>query len=131
MSVARTIALALCASIAVPSSASRAAPPTPAELAKDRAAVAEKAFRTALALHGASRIPLEDVYLWSVRWLDAAIDAAPRAAKQALADHVQRMVDLEAAVQKMAKAGTASGLDTDAAYYYRIEAQLWSARGKR
>jgi hypothetical protein len=131
MSVARTIVLALCASIAVPSSTSEAAPPTPTELMKERAAVAEKAFRTVSAQHLVGRVTIEAVYLWSVRWLDAALEATPKTARQALADHLKRMADLEAEAQKMFKAGTASSLDTDASYYFRIEAELWSARGKR
>jgi hypothetical protein len=130
MSIARTIALVLCASIAAPSSASEAAP-TAAELAKDRAAAAEKAFRAAAAAHRAGRAPVEAVYAWSVRWLDARLGAAPKAARQALADHGKRMADLEAEVQKMAAAGRAGSLDADAAAYYRIEAEQWSARGKR
>jgi len=131
MSVARTIVLALCASLAAPSSTVEAAPPTPAELMKERVAVAEKAFRTASAQHQAGMTAIETVYLWSVRWLDAAIEASPKAAKQALADHLKRMADLEAEAQKMFKSGTVNSLGTDSAYYYRIEAELWSARGKR
>ncbi len=130
MTLARTIVLALCASIAAPSSSSEAAP-TIAELARDRAAAAEKAFRAASAGHRAGRTVIEAVYAWSVRWLDAAIDAAPKAARQALADHRTRMTDLDAEAQRMAAAGTASSLDADAAAYYRIEAELWAARGKR
>jgi hypothetical protein len=130
MSIARTIVLALCASIAAPSSPSEAAPAV-AQLAKDRAAAAEKAFQAAAAAHRAGRAAIEAVYAWSVRWLDAAIDKAPKAARPALADHLKRMADLEAEVQKMSAAGTASSLDANAAAaYYRIEAELGSARGR-
>ena len=130
MTAARTIVLALWVTLAAPSGESRAAP-TAAELAKDRVAAAEKAFRSAAAAHGVGRITAEAVYAWSLRWLEAALDAAPRAAKQALADHQKRMMDLEAVVQKMFATGTASGIDADGAAYYRIEAGLWAARGKR
>lgn len=130
MSIARTIVLALCASLAAPHAASEAAP-TVAELAKDRVAAAERAFRTTSTAHRAGRAATEAVYAWSVRWLDAALEAAPKAAKQALADHAKRMVDLEAEVQKMAAAGIAGSLDADAAAYFRLEAELWAARGKR
>lgn len=129
-SIARTSALALCASLAAPLSVSEAAP-TVAELAKDRVAAAERAYRTTAAGHRAGRAQVEAVYAWSVRWLDAALDAAPKAGKQALADHAKRMADLDAEVQKMAAAGTAGPLEADAAAYFRIEAELWSARGKR
>ncbi len=130
MTLARTIVLALCASIAAPSSTSEAAP-SAAELAKDRAAAAERAFRTIAAGHRTGRATVEAVYTWSVRWLDAAIETAPKALKQALADHLKRMTDLEAEVQRMAAAGAAGSLDGDAAAYYRVEAELWSVRGKR
>jgi urease accessory protein UreF len=130
MSIARTIVLALCASLAAPSAASEAAPKA-AELAKARAAAAEKAFRAAAAAHQVGRVVVEVVYAWSVRWLAASIEAAPKAARQALADHQQRMADLEAEVKKMFTAGAATAFDVDAAGYYRIEAELWSARGRR
>src|SRR5687767_9545546 len=116
MTIARTIVLALCASIAAPSSTSEAAPAA-AELAKDRVAAAEKAFRPESTLHRASRVAVEAAYAWSVRWLDAALDASPRAAKQALADHLKRMIDLEAEVQKLAASGSAPSSDADAAAY--------------
>lgn len=132
MSIVRTIVLALGAIIAAPSAATEAeAAPPVAELAKDRAAAAAKAFRATSAAHRSGRAPVEAVYAWSVRWLDAAIDAAPKAARQALAEHRKRMAELEAEVQKMAAAGAAGPLDADAAAYYRIEAELWAARGKR
>jgi hypothetical protein len=129
MSIARTIVLALCATLAAPGAASAA--PTVAELAKDRVAAAEKAFQAASAAHRAGRTTVDAVYVWSVRWLDATLDASPRTAKQGLADHARRMTELEAEVQRMAAAGTASKADADAAAYYRIEATLWSTRGKK
>lgn len=130
MPLARTIILALCACIAAPSSMSEAAP-SAAELAKDRVAAAERAFRSVATGHRAGRATAEAVYMWSARWLEAALETTPKAAKQTLADHLKRMTDLEAEVQKMAAAGIAGSLEADAAAYYRIEAELWSARGKR
>ena len=131
MSVARTIVLALCASLAAPGAASHAAPPTAAQLAKDRADAADKAFHLASTGHRAGTVAPEAVYAWSVRWLGAALEAAPKTARQAFADHLARMIDLEAAVQKMNAAGAASALDLGAAAYYRLEAELWSTRGRR
>jgi hypothetical protein len=129
MSLARAIVLALGATLATPSAA-RAAP-TVAELAKDRVAAAEKAYQGAAAAHRGGRATVEAVHAWSVRWLDASLDASPRTAKQALADHARRMTELEAEVQRMVGAGTAASSDADAAAFFRIEAALWSARGKR
>lgn len=130
---ARALALSLCATFAAAAAlpAPAAAAPTAAELAKDRLAAAEKTFRSAAVSHKAGRAPLETVHAWSVRWLEAALDAAPKTAKQALADHAKRMAELDSEVQKMTAAGTASSLDADAAGYFRIEAELWAARGKR
>jgi urease accessory protein UreF len=120
---------ALCATLAATAATGHAAP-TAAALAKDRAAAAEKAFRSATAMHAVGRGTVDTVYAWSLRWLAAALETAPRAAKQALADHQKRMTDLEATVQKMFAAGTASSLDADGAAYFRIEADLWATRGK-
>jgi hypothetical protein len=131
MSVARTIVLALCASLAAPGAASHAAPPTAAQLAKDRADAADKALHLAANGYRAGMVPIEPVYEWSARWLGASLDAAPRAARQAFADHLARMTDLEAEVQKMFTAGRATALDQSAAAYYHLEAELWSARGRR
>jgi hypothetical protein len=133
----RLALFALCATFAtfaVLASPADAAP-TAAELAKDRVAAAEKAFRSATAMYAAGRATTETVYAWSLRWLDAtldaALDAAPEAAKQPLADHQKRMADLEATVKKMFATGTASKLDADSAAYFRREADLWVTRGKR
>lgn len=131
MKLARPLALAaslLLAPVALPSSE---AAPSVADLVKDRAAAAEKVYATSLVMFQVGRITADTVHAWSVRWLDAAVDAAPKTAKQALADHQKRMADFEAEVQKAFAAGRVSALDRDAAAYYRIEADLWVARGKR
>jgi hypothetical protein len=118
----------LLAPIAVPSSE---AAPSVADLVKDRVAAAEKVYTTSLVMFKSGRATADAVHTWSVRWLDAALDAAPKNAKQAIADHQKRMQDFEAEVQKAFAAGVVSSLDRDAAAYFRIEAELWSARGKR
>ncbi|HWO18157.1 MAG TPA: hypothetical protein VNO30_05255 [Kofleriaceae bacterium] len=41
------------------------------------------------------------------------------------------MTDLEAEVQKLFGAGTASKADVETVAYYRLTADLWVARGKR
>jgi hypothetical protein len=130
MSIARTIALALFATLAVPAPASEAAP-TVAELTKDRAAAAERAYRLVSTSLRSGIATTEAACVWSVRWLDAALESTPKAAKQLLADHQKRMTDLEAEVQKLVASGQMRTLDAETVAYFRIEAELWSARGKR
>lgn len=125
MKLARVIVLALCAT-----AATAAAAPNATQLAKDRAATAEKVYRGVVAMQKSGRSTVEAVAQWSVRWLDAELDAA-KPKKQALADHVTRMTELETEAAKMRDAGTIAGSDADAATYFRIEAELWQARGKR
>lgn len=111
--------------------ATAAADPSPDQLAKDRADAAAKVY-PALVLHYKNgTVPFGDLPTWSVRWLDASL-AVPKAdAKQALADHLKRMQDLETETQAHVKAGLSPTVDADEATYYRIEAQLWVARGKK
>jgi hypothetical protein len=108
-----------------------AAGPSIADLQKDRATTAEKAYKTSVNLHQVGRVTTETIYLWSARWLDADLAATPRNAKQLLADHLKRMQDLEAQTQKLFTSGQVNGLDNDAATYFRLEAEIWVARGKR
>jgi hypothetical protein len=131
MKLARPLVLAatlLLAPIALPQGE---AAPSVADLVKDRIAAAEKVYTTSLVMFQTGRATADAVHTWSVRWLDAALDAAPKTAKQALADHQKRMADFEAEVQKGFAAGRVGPFDRDAAVYYRIEADLWVARGKR
>lgn len=116
------VVLVLCAATAI-------AAPSATQLAKDRAAAAEKVFRGVVAQQKAGQATVESVHQWSVRWLDAAIDSG-EAKKQALADHVTRMTELEALAIKMKDAGVLATSDADAATYFRIESELWQARGK-
>jgi len=104
--------------------------PSVAQLAKDRAAAAEKAFTSAETARAAGAGSVEMVGEWSVRWLEAAIAAGTRT-KPALADHLARMTKLEAEVGNAVKAGTARASDAQAAEYFRIEAAYWVARGRK
>lgn len=99
-----------------------------APTAKDRAASAEKVYRSTSARLKAGTVTVEVVYQWSVRWLDAELEAKT---KTALADHLARMKDLEEAMTKARDAGTAHSDDAEAATYFRIEAEIWQARRKR
>jgi hypothetical protein len=103
-------------------------PALAAPTAKDRAASAEKVYRSTSARLKAGAVTVEVVYQWSVRWLDAELAAKT---KTALADHLARMQELETAMAKARDAGVAHADDAEAATYFRIEAEIWQARGKR
>jgi hypothetical protein len=114
----------LCASVAT-----AVAAPDAGQLAKDRVAAAEKAYRNAVAAQQVGRGTVETICQWSVRWLDSELDAS-KPKKQVLADHVTRMTELEAEMVKQRNAGKVTGADVETAAYFRIEAELWQARGK-
>ncbi len=108
-----------------------AAGPTKAEA---RVAAAAAAFATASTRQQAGAAPVDPVYVWSVRWLDAQreLPLKGKALAAAAAAHLERMVALEAAVTKAVAAGAAPASDREAAAYYRAEAELWVERkGKR
>jgi predicted amidohydrolase len=100
------------------------------QLGKDRVAAAEKAYRGTLVGLKTGRAAAEAAYTWSVRWLDADL-AAGKTAKLALADHLARMTLLEAELDKAKTSGQASAFDHDATIYFKVEATIWAARGKR
>jgi hypothetical protein len=125
MNLARVIVLVLCATAAPVLAA-----PSATQLAKDRAAAAEKVYRNASAMLKTGRGTVEGVYQWSVRWLDADRDSA-KPVKPALAAHLARMQELETELVKARDAGTATTGDADAATYFRLEAEGWQARGRR
>ncbi len=117
--------------IALVLSTSAAAAPTAAQLAADRVAAASKAYAAVVARLDV--IQPEDIYRWSVRWLDAQLDdpATGKAVPQAFADHAKRMIDLEAQVQAGYQKGLKPAFDLAAVSYYKLEAELWVARGKK
>jgi len=99
------------------------------QLADDRAAQAAKVYD---ALRARTAAPSdEELYRWSVRWLDAQLDAQPKAAAKAFADHAQRMAQLEATAKAGYKSGLIDAVALTMATYYRLEADLWAARGKK
>ncbi|MBL8625902.1 MAG: hypothetical protein JNK64_31600 [Myxococcales bacterium] len=124
--------LVLCVVLVLGSLATPAAAgPTKAEA---RVAAAAAAFATASTRQQAGAAPVDTVYVWSVRWLDAQREQPlkGKALAAAAAAHLERMVALEAAVTKAVAAGAAPASDREAAAYYRAEAELWVERkGKR
>jgi hypothetical protein len=96
-----------------------------ATIAGERLDAAHKAYDGMLARWKRGQAKLDDVYAWSVRWLDAELEPTVGAdTDQALKDHAQRMHDLEAAVIAQSKRGTASSVDVELARYYRVDADF-------
>ncbi len=119
------LALTAAAGLATPARAGRA---------EVRIAAAAETFAIAQARYAAGTITVDDVYTWSVRWLDAQRDQPlkGKALVAAAAAHLDRMTALEAEVTAAVAAGRASSYDLAAARYYRAEAELWVERkGKR
>jgi hypothetical protein len=112
-----------------------------ATLLKARATVAEKAYRGAL--EGITRTRRvgnvliqvtenpEEIYIWSVRWLQAQRDLSAKHEDQlaALEAHLKRMTELHKIVKDLAK-DLMLGFRVDEAEWYRLEAQLWLAQAK-
>jgi hypothetical protein len=109
-------------------------------LLKARAEAAQKTHAAAVKSLSQTRrvgdlvIPVgrpEDVYLWSVRWLNAQRDLASKKEGQidALEDHLRRMQDLQRRVEKLAP-GLVTLTEVHSAEFYRVEAELWLAQEK-
>jgi hypothetical protein len=84
---------------------------------------AAKVFPVVRADVEAGRLPLDDAYLWSVRWYSA--ERALGNTKGAAQDHLGRMRSLEGLATSRARSGIASGTEALAAAYYVAEAELW------
>lgn len=72
----------------------------------------------------------EQVYTWSVRWLDADLRGATssKAKKQAYTDHQTRMGDLRTQVMNQVSIGAASAGAEHGAHYFAAQAALWRAK---
>jgi hypothetical protein len=105
------------------------AKPDIAKLAQSRADAAAKSYPAAIILWKNGTSSLDAVYQWSVRWLVATIDTTGKPGP-AFTEHLKRMQDVEQEAISRWKAQLTSALEADSAAYYRIEAELWEARGK-
>jgi hypothetical protein len=104
------------------------------KLAQARVEGAHKAYRVAAqswksAQPGAKP---EDLYIWSVRWLNAQRDLSSKKEAQlsALSEHHKRMQELSQIAGAFTKTGLGSPLDSPAADFYLREAELWLAQAK-
>ena len=74
----------------------------------------------------------EDVYTWSVRWLNAQRDLSSKQEDHlsALNAHLQRMQEQAKVAKALWQAGVGSPLDSVAADYYLTEAEFWLAQAR-
>jgi hypothetical protein len=111
-------------------------------LLKARVAAAEKAYRGAFeGLTQTKRVGNvliqvtenpEEIYTWSVRWLQAKQDLSSKHEDQvaALEDHLKRMTELQKKIKDVSRDVMPSYM-LDRAEWYRLEAQLWLAKAKQ
>jgi multidrug resistance efflux pump len=107
-----------------------------AELALKKALVdeARKVYeQTVIRFRNGQGARPDDLYPWSRRWLEAQLELAgsKEARVAALRDHLDRMKDLEKITKGLADTGQGRTADASAGRFYRIQAELWLARGQR
>jgi type II secretory pathway component GspD/PulD (secretin) len=100
--------------------------------AKEMVAAAEKAYQTSTAAYLAETVSLEQVFAWSRRWLQAAVDAAnsPGERGKVYRDHRDRMQQLFDEIRLKYTVGARGGEADryEAARFYLAEANLWVDR---
>lgn len=110
-----------------------AAPASPghAQSADARVTAAHRAYDLARAASESGTGTVEDVYLWSVRWLNSERITAPERANAALVAHLQRMTTLEIEVRARVATGMAPASAEAACAYYVAEARAWQTQPPR
>jgi hypothetical protein len=84
--------------------------PTAATEMKQMRAAARDAYQAVTASYEAGTGKLDDVYLWSKRWMQAEIDSGPAGdAKKFYGEHQQRMQQLNAVVSAKHRVGAVGG----------------------
>lgn len=104
------------------------------KLTRARADAAHKAYDVSLTLWKQLQPggKPEDVYTWSVRWLNAQRDLSSKTADHlsALSEHLKRMQELAQVTAAFTKAGQGSPLSSPAAEFYLREAESWLSQAK-
>jgi hypothetical protein len=109
-------------------------------LHKTRVALAEKGYNVALETltrtQRAGNVLVyvgqpDDVYTWSVRWLQAQRDLSTKHEEHvaALEAHLKRMTELKQKVKELSR-DLIPPIKADEAEWYRLEAQLWLSKEK-
>jgi hypothetical protein len=98
-----------------------------AEAKRAKLAAARQMYEITTAKHGVP--PMEGLYTWSRRWMEAERDAAADdAGRRAAVDaHAARMKSLAERAAKAFDAGRLSAADACAPRYYAAEAEQWRA----
>ncbi len=95
-------------------------------LATKRAQTAARVFKAVAAEYATGQRTLEDVHVWSTRWLDAQLAGATKAArKRAFAAHHERMTTVQKKVRAKVDAGMAPATAALEAEYFAVEAEGW------
>jgi hypothetical protein len=116
-----TLALLAVLSVAAPVAAQGASP------AAARIAAASRAFGAARSGFQAGTTQLDEVYVWSIRWLESERASSPSRAPAATRAHLDRMLALQADVRSRVAAGLATPAAEAACEYYVAEARVWAA----
>jgi len=107
--------------------------PKPADLAKELAEAAQQAYEGHLRRRAVEpAAPLESIYTWSRRWMEAAqtVDPSKKGRSTAIQAHLDRMKQLETKTAEQRKGGFAAAFEVAQARFYRIEAELWLAEAR-
>lgn len=96
---------------------------------RERLDAATRVYTSLEAQYKAGTVKLDDVYVWSVRFMQA--DRAVHGDSAAVQGHVARMAGLESTVQKRVQSGMVSRSDELAMQFYIAEGRVWSVTPPR
>ena len=96
---------------------------------RERLDAASKVYSVVEAQYQVGTVTLDDLYLWSVRFMQA--DRAVHGDSAAAQAHSARMTALESVVQKRVQSGMAGRNEELAIHYYTAEARVWLASPPR
>jgi neutral trehalase len=104
----------------------------PWELARAKVDAARRTCQSVAEEYLQGKASVEQVHLWSRRWLDAQRDISTKRSEQisAFEDHVERMRQLEQAAKNRVESRQAPASEASAAEYHRLEAELSLSRAK-
>lgn len=94
---------------------------------------AKNVFELTLKWHSeGGPISFEDLYRWSIRWLESELDLSRDADARttALKSHFDRMKTVETQASEQKRMGGGRISDLSSCRYYRAQAELWLERGE-
>jgi hypothetical protein len=112
----------------------RAAPADPAKpdvskLVADRLDAARNVYKGLQTSYSQGLAPLSDLVAWAPHLLDAQLEAGNPT--QAFADYVALMQVMEKQTKTAYDSGRINASDLDRVRFFRLEAELWQARGHK